>query len=216
MTVEENKLYGKTKRYNPNTWGCTQVTEKMNGSNLCFYVKNDILYIAQRNYTYSILEIDSPEVKGIVYNGLYDWLKLHADQLKNDIYSGSCVMGEWVSNRYDESILGFYMFGKARMVYSASDDSTKLESKVYDYNTFKYVFNNQLIPNYIKPIPLVDVFARSPSLDDLNVLYDSYRESVNRNVEGFVLCMLSSNNISKYVRMKDSKNKIIDHFWDKE
>lgn len=61
-----------------------------------------------------------------------------------------------------------------------------------------------------------DVFTRSPSLDDLNVLYDNYRESVNRNVEGFVLCMLSSNNISKYVRMKDSKKKIIDHFWDKE
>jgi hypothetical protein len=46
------------------------------------------------------------------------------------------------------------------------------------------------------------------SIDKLNGLYDAYSQSVNRNVEGFVINI--GGRISKYVRMKNGK--LEDHF----
>lgn len=58
------------------------VTEKLDGSNLVFFKKNDILYVAQRKNIFSIDELEN--VKDILYKGLYQWLLDNKDVLQEE------------------------------------------------------------------------------------------------------------------------------------
>ena len=69
---------------------------------------------------------------------------------------------------------------------------------------FKYPFANQVIPDYIGVVPLVDEGYINPSKEVLDAMYEQYTSKVGgRKVEGFVIC--SANVIRKYLRMRNGK-----------
>ena len=200
----KKEIYPKTKRLS-----CTgdkiYITEKIDGSNMCIFKKNNILYIAQRKNIFSIDELE--KAKDILYKGLYEWIKNNKDIL-NDIHEGSVICGEWLGmgclkyniNEFDKKI---YMFAKANI-----DDDFNLYNLMYDHSLFKYVFDNQEIPSFIGIVPEVAELNVIPTKEHLDSIYKKYCEKVNRNVEGFVINY--RNFIQKYVRMKNGK--LQEHF----
>ena len=88
----KKEIYPKTKRINCSAV-LIEITEKLDGSNLCIFKKEDNLYIAQRNniFTYDELE----ENKDKIYKGLYQWLKDNKEQL-NVIRNNAVICGEWL------------------------------------------------------------------------------------------------------------------------
>ena len=89
----KKEIYPKTQRLKING-DRVYVTEKLDGSNLVFFKKNDILYVAQRKSIFAIDEIE--EVKGVLYKGLYQWLLDHKDVLREELNEGSAICGEWL------------------------------------------------------------------------------------------------------------------------
>ena len=182
------------------------VTEKLDGSNLVFFKKNDILYVAQRKSIFAIDEIE--EVKGVLYKGLYQWLLDNKDVLQKELYEGSAICGEWLgmgalkyaTEEFDKK---WYMFAKARV-----DDDFKLSDFNYYHENFIYPFESQVIPSFIGIVPEVVELDKLPNKDYLDSVYKMYCDRVNRNVEGFVINY--HNIISKYVRMKNGK--LQEHF----
>ena len=75
-------IYPKTERVKVSSENVCEITEKLDGSNLCIFKLNEKLYIAQRNNIYGIDEIGTNEVKQILYKGLYAWLLEHKDFLE--------------------------------------------------------------------------------------------------------------------------------------
>lgn len=65
-------LYPKTERVKISNEKVCQITEKLDGINLCIFKLNDKLHIAQRNNIYTIDDLEN--VKDIIYKGLYNWL----------------------------------------------------------------------------------------------------------------------------------------------
>jgi len=193
-------LYPKTTRFGLDTTKVV-LTEKVDGSNLGFFVKDNRLFIAQRNNIIPFAELD--ESKDVMYGGLYGWLKEHGQAMQNLIYADSVVFGEWVGMgrlKYDKAEFSsrFLMFAKARV-----DDELAVTKMVYDHEYFQYVFDGYVIPPFIGEVPLVAEFDYIPSLDELNKLYDEYTAKVRRDVEGFVMNV--NNTVRKYVRMKNGK-----------
>ena len=182
------------------------VTEKLDGSNLVFFKKNDILYVAQRKSIFAIDELE--EVKGVLYKGLYQWLLDNKDTLQQELHEGSAICGEWLGMgalkyNVDEFDKRWYMFAKARV-----DDDLKLSDFNYYHENFIYPFESQIIPSFIGIVPEVAELNVLPNKDHLDGIYQKYCEKVNRNVEGFVINY--HNIISKYVRMKNGK--LQEHF----
>lgn len=183
-----------------------QVTEKLDGSNLCIFKKNDLLYIAQRKNI--ICENEFEEAKSIMYKGLYQWLTNYKEYLKEYLINNSCVCGEWlgmgqIKYTIDEFDKRLYMFAKANI-----DDEFNLYNLIYEHELFIYPFENQKIPNFIGIVPVVTELSVIPNKEYLDSLYTKYCEKVNRTVEGFVVNY--RNIITKYVRMKNGKLK--EHF----
>lgn len=200
-------IYPKTKRVK-----CSgdkiYVTEKLDGSNLVFFKKNDIIHIAQRKNIYTINDIENTEIKGIMYKGLYQWLIDNKAILEEELLENSVICGEWLGMgclKYsvDEFDKRWYMFAKANI-----DDEYNLYNIIYDHNLFKYPFKNQMIPKFIGVVPEVVELNVLPNKEYLDSIYEKYCKKVNRNVEGFVVNY--NNIISKYVRMKNGKLK--EHF----
>ena len=184
------------------------ITEKLDGSNLIFFKKNDIIHIAQRKNIYTINDIEKTEVKGIMYKGLYQWLIDNKAILEEELLENSVICGEWLGMgclKYsvDEFDKRWYMFAKANI-----DDEYNLYNIIYDHNLFKYPFKNQMIPKFIGVVPEVVELNVLPNKEYLDSIYEKYCKKVNRNVEGFVVNY--NNIISKYVRMKNGKLK--EHF----
>lgn len=184
------------------------VTEKLDGSNLVFFKKNDIIHIAQRKNIYTINDIENSEVKGIMYKGLYQWLIDNKDILQEELLENSVICGEWLGMgclKYsvDEFDKRWYMFAKANI-----DDEYNLYNLIYDHNLFIYPFKNQMIPKFIGIVPEVAELNVLPNKEYLDSIYEKYCKKVNRKVEGFVVNY--NNIISKYVRMKNGKLK--EHF----
>ena len=184
------------------------ITEKLDGSNLVFFKKNDIIHIAQRKNIYTINDIENSEVKGIMYKGLYQWLIDNKAILEEELLENSVICGEWLGMgclKYsvDEFDKRWYMFAKANI-----DDEYNLYNIIYDHNLFKYPFKNQMIPKFIGVVPEVVELNVLPNKEYLDSIYEKYCKKVNRNVEGFVVNY--NNIISKYVRMKNGKLK--EHF----
>lgn len=200
----KKEIYPKTKRLSC-TGDKVYVTEKLDGSNICIFKKNNILYIAQRKNIFSIDELE--DVKDILYKGLYEWIKNNKEML-NDIHEGSVICGEWLGMgclKYtvDEFDKRIYMFAKANI-----DDEFNLYNLIYDHDLFKYVFDSQIIPSFIGIVPEVVELNVLPTKEYLDSIYKKYCEKVNRNVEGFVINY--KNFIQKYVRMKNGK--LQEHF----
>lgn len=174
------------------------ITEKIDGSNLCFAKKNNQLLICQRSNIISLDEIE--ENKGILYKGLYAWLKEHGKELESLLVENSVVCGEWIGMgklKYDFDNR-FFMFAKANM-----NDNFEIYNLLYERELFIYPFSNQVIPEYISIVPFV-ASAAFVNINTLDNLYALYSEQAGRNVEGFVI-NYGSGIIKKYVRMKNGK-----------
>lgn len=201
----KKEIYPKTKRVS-----CkgdkVYITEKLDGSNLVFLKKDDELYIAQRKNIFKISELE--EVKGILYKGLYQWLVDNKDVLINELHNNSAICGEWLGMgclKYtiDEFDKKWYMFAKANI-----DEEFNLYNLNYNHSLFIYPFISQEIPNFIGIVPEVVELNVLPTKEHLDSIYEKYCNTVNRNVEGFVVNY--KNNITKYVRMKNGK--LQEHF----
>lgn len=207
--MNKTTLYPKTPRM-ATTGAVTIITEKLDGSNLCFGRVDGELIIAQRNTVYSLTELremDSTTRKNTAYAGLHGWLEEHGDDLLENLYPESFICGEWIGmgkikygDRLDKR---FYMFAKARI-----DKTTQgLKQFVYDNGLAKFAFNNQAIPEYIGQVRVALETKQIVTPELLNNLFDNeYRE--DRPIEGYVIN--TANTISKYVRFKNGK--LQDHF----
>lgn len=200
----KKEIYPKTKRVS-----CSgdkiYLTEKLDGSNLVIFKKNNKLYIAQRNNIFSFDELE--ENKDKLYKGLYQWLQDNKDVF-NLLHETSAICGEWlgmgqIKYSVDEFDKRYYMFAKANI-----DDDYNLYNLIYKHELFIYPFETQEIPKCIGIVPEVIELNVLPNKEYLDSIYNKYCEKVKRNVEGFVINY--KNNISKYVRMKNGQLK--EHF----
>ena len=188
-------LYPKTSRVSPQK---IQLTEKLDGSNLGFFKHDGELYIAQRNNIYSMTECFDLN-KDELYQGLAEWLKLHGEHLQEVMYEEACIFGEWIGMgklKYECLDKRVYMFCKANIL----DDIT-VKNINYDQDLFIHPFIDQVIPDFIGVVPVVEKLTDRPTIADLNQIYSDYSLYVDRSVEGFVL--FDGNGINKYVRMKN-------------
>lgn len=189
-------LYPKTKRVQFKNR--VVITEKLDGSNIGFFKVNGELVIAQRNNIFGLAEID--DIKGILYSGLYGWLKEHGQDLTERLVEGSGFFGEWIGMgkiKYPDLDKKVYMFAKANY------DKGEIKNLYYEHELFIYPFENQEFPDYIGIVPVVEERDSFPDVETLDYNYELYKVKVNRNVEGFIVAQ--NNNINKYVRMKNGK-----------
>ncbi len=200
----KKEIYPKTKRLS-----CSgekvEVTEKLDGSNLCFFRKNGGLYVAQRNNIISFDELE--EAKGLLYKGLYQFIIDNMETF-NQIHEGSVICGEWlgmgnIKYTIDKFDKRWYMFAKANI-----DDDFNLKNINYNHDLFIYPFENQEFPKCFGIVPVVAELNVIPTKEHLDSIYKKYVEKENRNVEGFVVNY--RDNILKYVRMKNGK--LQEHF----
>lgn len=198
----KKSIYPKTERVKVNGNSTCEVTEKLDGANLCIFKKNGLLHFAQRNNIYTTEELE--EAKGIMYKGLYAWIEEHKQNLEEELREGSCLCGEWLGMgtlKYDvgEFDKRFYMFAKANI-----NDNYELYNMIYYHEFFKYPFNSLVLPPYIGEVPIAYTLGIVPDKEKLDELYMKYVLSHHsRNVEGFVVNYM--NKITKYVRMKNGK-----------
>lgn len=192
----KKEIYPKTKRVSVD--GTIKITEKVDGSNLCIFKKDDRLYIAQRTTIYEFGELES----GSMYKGLYGWLQEYKDELLSNLNENSVLCGEWIGMgklkyNFDKK---FLMFAKANITEDFS-----LKNINYNQDEFNYSFINQEIPYFIGLVPIVYNGHHYGYLikSELDELYEEYTRKVGRNVEGFVVNF--ENNIIKYVRMKNGR-----------
>lgn len=198
------EIYPKTKRVSC-AGDKVYVTEKLDGSNLVFFKKDDELYFAQRNNIFKFDELE--ENKDKLYKGLHQWLLDNKDVFE-DLHNNSAICGEWLGMgclKYtvDEFDKRWYMFAKANI-----DDDFNLYNLIYDHELFIYPFQSQIIPTCIGIVPEVAELNVLPTKTHLDSIYDKYVNKVGRNVEGFVINY--KNIISKYVRMKNGQLR--EHF----
>lgn len=196
----KKQIYPKTKRIgNPKP---IIVTEKLDGSNLCFFKKDDELYIAQRNNVYSLAEVLENNGEPCTYKGLYAWLIEYGATLKEMLQPNTVICGEWlgmgkITYPKDEFPARFYMFAKANI-----DNEFNIYNLYYDPTLFIYSFINQEFPYFISLVPVVVQLHEAVTISQLDILYEKYTElHKNRNVEGFVIN--DNNTIHKYVRFKN-------------
>jgi hypothetical protein len=195
------EIYPKTTRIS--CQNNVQITEKLDGSNLCIFKKDDVLYIAQRKRIISYNDIEQD--KQYFYKGLYQWLKDNFEVL-NTINNNSVVCGEWLGMgkiKYPTFDKKFYMFAKANI-----DDDFKLYNINYNHTLFGYSFEAQAVPVCIGIVPVVADLQCLVGKEQLDELYQEYTQQEGRNVEGFVINY--NNNITKYVRMKNGR--LSEHF----
>lgn len=197
----KKQLYPKTKRVKVESKSNCQLTEKLDGSNLCIFKKDGVLYFAQRNNIFSTDELE--DNKNMIYKGLIAWVNDYKDYLLENLYDNAVLCGEWLgmgklkypAETFDKR---FYMFAKANIT-----EDFELKNIYYYHELFIYPFKNQQIPDFIGVVPIVEELKVIPNKKDLDVIYAGYCEKVNRDVEGIVVNY--ENTITKYVRMKNGK-----------
>lgn len=178
-----------------------QITEKLDGSNLVIFKKNDELYFGQRKNIFALSELEN--AKTICYKGLYQWIKDYGITLKDNLNEGSAIAGEWLGmsvTKYTIDVFDkrFYLFAKANV-----DDDFNLYNLIYDHDLFIYPFIDTTIPPFIGVVPIVANIKVLPNKIMLDKMYEKYIEHEQRDVEGFVINY--NNNITKYVRRKGGK-----------
>lgn len=194
-------LYPKTKRVGVESKSLCQLTEKLDGSNLCIFKKDGILYLAQRNNIFSMDELE--DNRNMIYKGLIAWVNDHKDYLLENLHDNAVLCGEWLgmgklkypADTFDKR---FYMFAKANIT-----EDFELKNIYYYHELFIYPFKDQQIPDFIGVVPIVQELRVIPNKTDLDIIYAGYCGKVNRDVEGIVVNY--ENTITKYVRMKNGK-----------
>ena len=191
-------IYPKTKRFSDNSF--VVITEKLDGSNLSIFKAYGELYIATRNTILSV-EDDVDEIK-TSYKGLYGWLEENKSVLNEQLHEGSVIIGEWLGMgkiKYPTELFPnkFYMFAKANI----NQDTFDIYNLIYNHNKFMYPFVDEVIPEFIGVVPIVETMYNLPSVNVLDMIYDEFvMNHDGRDVEGFIIEY--ENNITKYVRMK--------------
>ena len=195
-------LYPKTTRYSESEKGYI-ITEKLDGSNLGIGRIGEQVYICQRNYVIPLEEVQHGS--NVVYKGLTEFCREYEEQLKELIYDGSIIFGEWLAtgklkylhlDKFNSN--RFYIFAKGRI--NLKNNNLELSNLVYDPSLLHYAFTNQEIPDFISTVPIVDTEINSVSTEVLDNLYEVYCNEEQRQVEGFIILDKSSNTIRKYVR----------------
>ena len=190
-------VYPKTIRIGDN-YNHYIITEKLDGSNLVFGKLNGELLICQRNNIYTIEEL----TKEVAYPGLIGWLETNHKELLSSLNEKSAICGEWLSKshiKYDFENR-FHMFAKANI-----DLEYKLSNIIYDNILFIHSFIDKKIPSFISVVRMVHILYQEPTVEILDQIYTNYTNSVERNVEGFVIINKNFNAIRKYVRYKNGK-----------
>lgn len=196
----KKQIYPKTKRITNNK---VEITEKIDGSNLTIFKLNDEVYFATRNNIYTTEEILNKEVK--VLKGLSSFVSERINFLKYNLNEKSAICYEWIGEGrikydgvFDSRLL---MFAKANI-----DDNLELFNIKYNHELFIYPFINKEIPNFISTVPIInteELSERSVDIEYLNKLYEKYKKSQNRDIEGFIINI--DGDIKKYVRHKNGK-----------
>lgn len=198
-------LYPKTTRIGTSSVNI-QITEKLDGSNLGFYVlptsegEKKELYVAQRNYIFTLTEaFNNEEIQGHFYKGLKAFLEIHGEELKESIYPGSVIFGEWIGmgKISYQNTKPYYMFAKARY------DGKTLSKLVYEVDLLHYAFLDQVIPVFMDIVPVITRLSHYPTVEHLDKIYDDYILQVDRRVEGFVVHYKGE--VEKYVRFKNGR-----------
>ena len=177
------------------------ITEKLDGSNCAFFKKDGELYVATRNNILNLRE-DKEHFKTILYKGMQGWIEENLDSLENNLHDGSAIIGEWNGMgkiKYPHLKERFQMFAKGNV-----DDNFELNRVNYTHEFFKYSFIEQEIPDFIGIVPIVKIVDEAPSIINLDILYDEYCLTEQREVEGFIV-QYDNHTIKKYVRMKNGK-----------
>ena len=202
----KKEIYPKTKRLSCSGIN-VYITKKLDGSNMCIFKKNGLIYVALRNNIVCENEVDDATAKQILYKGLHAWLNKNLDVLRMELHEGSVVCGEWLGMGYlkygDYLDKHFYMFAKANV-----DDGFNLYNLIYTHDLFIYPFVSQIVPDFIGVVPEVRTLNYIPTKEDLDKLYEEYGLEVGRPVEGFVINYADM--IHKYVRLK--RGKLTEHF----
>lgn len=199
--IIKKEIYPKTKRISINGFKI-QLTEKLDGSNLTIFKKDDKLHIAQRKTIFTLDELEG--LKQGLYKGMYEWLKTNGEYLQEHLINNSVVCGEWLGMgnlKYtvDEFDKRLYMFAKANI-----DEDFNLYNLIYDHSLFKYPFDNQELPSFIGEVPVICDLQIVPNKKMLDRIYEEYcYKHFDRNVEGIVINC--NNQVTKYVRMKNGK-----------
>ena len=167
-------IYPKTERVKISNENVCEITEKLDGSNLCIFKLNEKIYIAQRNNIYTIDEINTEEVKQIMYKGLHTWLEEHKNFLEAELQDNSCLCGEWIGMgklKYpvDEFEQRFYMFAKANV-----NPQMELYNFRHYHSLFIYPFKTQVIPSFIGVVPIAYKLGIVPDKEKLDDLYQAY------------------------------------------
>lgn len=89
-------LYPKTERVKKINENICQITEKLDGSNLCIFKLNDTLHIAQRKNIFTINDLE--ETKNSTHKGLYGWLLENKNNLQEELIERKLYM--WGIARY--------------------------------------------------------------------------------------------------------------------
>ena len=111
----KKSIYPKTKRLG--SLKDIIITEKLDGSNLAFFKKDGVVYIATRNNILNTKE-DLIENKNILYKGMQGWLDENLSKLEENLFEGAVVCGEWIGMgklKYPHLDKRFYMFAKANL-----------------------------------------------------------------------------------------------------
>ena len=203
-------LYPKTKRITDQNmlW---QVTEKLDGSNLTIFKLNGQLYFGTRNYVFNFDE-DIKVSKDVDYKGLYGWLVEHKEELLEKLDEYQALFGEWMGMgklKYDLP-QRFYLFGVGYISFNEETGKYNVSTIKRDFAYIKeFMTDKESLYKFIGQVNLVD-YILSLKEEKIDNLYDEYSKDVGRNVEGFVLVNMATEEVVKYVRMKDGKLK---PFW---
>ena len=94
------------------------------------------------------------------------------------------------------------MFAKGRLDGDNYEDFT-LSNIVYSQELIPWAFAERNVPECVKLVPIVQLNDVYPTKEELDELYKAYSERLDRKCEGFIINQ--SENIQKYVRLKDGK-----------
>ena len=208
----KKQLFGKTERLGSSTFEWL-LTEKLDGSNLCFFKWDGSVYVALRKHIINLDDLaDDPAHFGAdkLYKGLEEWIEEHYEDLDRQLLPGAAICGEWLGMgqiKYPEDVFTkqYYMFAKARVDAERFED-IELTRFNYDPESFHFVFRDDTLPEYIGIVPVLGRLNIVPQVRTLDNLYAMYKDSVDRPVEGIVVTQREVlDRRCKYVRMKAGK-----------
>lgn len=210
-------IYGKTSRIGNNTYEWL-LTEKIDGSNLCFVKYEGALWIMQR--TLVVNANTKPDYNGYsnkLYTGLPEWLEDYGESLCDFLKDDMAICGEWMGmarKGYKDYFPLYNMFGFGRIYEDGYHRVVFNEDKLhYDPEEFHWAFHDphtdsESIPFFIQPVPVIARIHEAPTVPMLDSIYTDYTERVGRPVEGIVITQKHlPGRRCKYVRMKNGKLK---------